>query len=323
MPQPVGIVDPEPGTRRQGRGPRRGRIPVPTESVVRCPRSLSLLKPAVAVPAAQRGRTSHHQSERLVEDSAVIRRVAREGLLIAGGGRATVLQISHPQIAQGTADFSNFAGRPLNRLHATVTYLYGVLFGTREEARKVSDAVVAMHRRVSGRGYSANDPELQVWVAATLYDTAMVLYEPVFGQLSDADADACYQQYSVLATAIGCPEHAWPASRAEFSDYWQEMISTLPIGDTSRELARALLSPADLPLILRPTVPPYRFITIGLLPDAIRQRLGYSWTPRQDRLLHHGLRLTSAIYPHLPLTLREAPKTHFLNSLRRRTPQPE
>jgi uncharacterized protein (DUF2236 family) len=254
----------------------------------------------------------------LFDDSAVIRRVAREGLLVAGGGRATVLQIAHPLIAQGAAEHSRFTDRPLTRLHNTMTYLYGVVFGTREEAEKVSRAVAAMHRKVTGPGYAAGDPALQVWVAATLYDTAMVLYQSAFGPLPAADADVCYQQYSVLATAIGCPENAWPASRLEFSEYWRDMVTSLHVSDTSREIAHTLLFPANLPFAVRLAAPLNRFVTIGLLPAPIRDRLGYSWTPRQDRLLRHGLQLTSRLYPRLPDALRQAPKTFYLSAIRRR-----
>lgn len=58
--------------------------------------------------------------------------------------------------------------------------------------------------------------------------------------------------------------------------------------------------------------------TVGLLPAPIREGLGYSWTPRQDRLLRHGLRLTARLYPHLPDVLRQAPKTSYLRSLGKR-----
>jgi uncharacterized protein (DUF2236 family) len=268
----------------------------------------------------------HHGSDRdegampqTFGESAVIRRVAGEALLIAGGGRATVLQNAHPLIAKGTAEHSGFAARPLSRLHNTLTYMYAVIFGTEAEAQRISHAVASMHRRVAGPGYSADNPALQVWVAATLYDTATILYESVFGPLPAADADACYQQYSVLATALGCPRSEWPASRPEFSQYWEYMITGLRPDDTSRAIGHALLFPANLPLTLRPALPVNRLITIGLLPAPIRERLGYSWTRRQDRLLRHGLQFTARLYPHLPDVLRQAPKTRYLRSLRKRT----
>src|SRR5690348_7937566 len=177
----------------------------------------------------------------LFDDAAVIRRVAREGLLLAGGGRATLLQIAHPGVAQGVYDHSDFADRPLDRLRATMNYFYGVLFGTRGEALAVSRAVAAVHRRVTGPGYYADDPDLQVWVNATLYDTAMVLYQRVVGPLSDVDAETCFRQYGVLATSIGCPESAWPADRAAFTAYWQEMIFSLRVSAEARVIANALL----------------------------------------------------------------------------------
>ncbi|WP_030437035.1 oxygenase MpaB family protein [Actinoplanes subtropicus] len=254
----------------------------------------------------------------LFDDAAVIRRVAREGLLLAGAGRATLLQIAHPGVARGVYEHSDFADRPLDRLRGTMSYFYGVLFGTRDEARTVSRAVAAMHRRVTGPGYFADDPELQVWVNATLYDTAMVLYRRVVGPLSEAEADACFRQYAVLATAIGCPESAWPADRAAFTTYWQEMISSLAVSAEARAIADALMRPRKFPVGLRPGLPGHRFVTIGLLPEPIRAGYRFSWSPRRERLLDAGLAATSVVYPRLPDRVREAAKDHYLNDLRRR-----
>jgi uncharacterized protein (DUF2236 family) len=254
----------------------------------------------------------------LFDDTAVIRRVAGEGLLLAGGGRATLLQIAHPRVAQGVYDHSDFADRLLDRLRGTMSYVYGVLFGTRGEARAVSRAVAAMHRRVTGPGYHADDPDLQVWVNATLFDTAMVLYRRVVRPLTAAEWDACYRQYSVLATAIGCPEDAWPADRREFARYWHHMIGTLRVSAEARQIGRALLWPRRLPFVLRPGVPLNRFVTIGLLPEPIRDGYGYRWTDRRQRLLDRGLVTAAAVYPHLPAALRQAPKDHYLKDLRRR-----
>jgi uncharacterized protein (DUF2236 family) len=255
----------------------------------------------------------------LFGDDAVIRRVAREGLLLAGGGRATLLQIAHPGVAQGVYDHSDFADRPLDRLRATMRYVYGVLFGTREEVRAISRAVVAMHRRVTGPGYFADDPGLQVWVNATLYDTAMALYRRVVRPLAEADADVCYRQYSVLATSIGCPADAWPADRVAFTAYWDHMIGTLRVSAEARVIANALLWPRNLPVALRPGVPLNRFVTIGLLPAPIRAGYHFSWSPRRQRLLDGGLAATSLVYPHLPHRIRDAAKDYYLKDLRRRS----
>jgi uncharacterized protein (DUF2236 family) len=225
----------------------------------------------------------------LFDDDAVIRRVAGEGLLLAGGGRATLLQVAHPGVAQGVAEHSSFAARPLDRLRTTLSYVYGVIYGTRSEAEAISRAVAGVHAKVAGPGYSANDPDLQVWVNATLFDTATLLYERVFGRLPEAEADVCYQQYSVLATAIGCPRSAWPADRAAFREYWEHMLTTVVVGDAARRIATSLLWPKGFPVALRPAIPVNRFLTVGLLPEPIRAGFGFSWSPRRERMLDRAL----------------------------------
>ena len=250
----------------------------------------------------------------LFADDAVIRRVAGEGLLLAGGGRATLLQIAHPEVARGVFLHSDFAERPLDRLRATLTYAYGVLYGTRDEARSVSRAVRAMHRRVAG----ADDPALLVWVNATLYDTALLLHERAFGPLPPDEADECYRQYSVLATAIGCPASAWPDDREAFARYYTGTLASIRVSDEARRIASALLGPRRFPVGLRPAVAVTRFVTVGLLPAPIRDDFGYPWTPGQQRRLDRALTVGTSVYRRLPVGVRHLPKNHYLAGLRRR-----
>ena len=151
-----------------------------------------------------------------VAENAEMQRVAREGALLAGGARAILLQIAHPAVGRGVAEHSDFAGRPLDRLRATLTYVYCVTFGTPEEMEAVAAMVNAAHRKVTGAGYRASDPQLQLWVAATLYDTAILVYEELFGPQDAAVADRVYEQYAVLGTALQVPSELWPADRAAF-----------------------------------------------------------------------------------------------------------
>jgi uncharacterized protein (DUF2236 family) len=255
--------------------------------------------------------------EGLFEESAVIRRVAGEGLILAGAGRALLLQLAHPAVARGVAAHSDFSDRFVDRLRATLTYVYAVLFGSREEAQAVSRTVRAVHTGVNGPGYDATDPALQVWVNATLVDTGLLLYQAVFGPLPPGEVEQCCRQHRVLATAIGCPADAWPRTFADFSVYWHDMVGSLTVTETARELATALLWPR-IPWPARPVLPVARFLTVGLLPEPIRAGYGYSWTPRQARRLERGRRLTCAVYPRLPIRLRQAAKDHYLRDLRRR-----
>ena len=168
--------------------------------------------------------------------------MAREGALLAGGARAILLQIAHPAVGRGVAEHSDFAARPLDRLRTTLTYVYCVTFGTPEEINAVAAAVTAAHRKVAGAGYRASDPELQLWVAATLYDTAVLVYEELFGRLDSGLAEKVYAQYAVLGTALQVPDGMWPADREAFGVYWKRMIDTLEVSDDARRVALELLS---------------------------------------------------------------------------------
>src|SRR6476661_2280383 len=104
----------------------------------------------------------------LFPEDAVIRRVGREGALVMGGGRALLMQLAHPSVAQGVAEHSDFEADPMARLRGTLEATYTIVFGTDEAAARTAASVHAVHDRVTGAGYRANDPELLCWVNATL-----------------------------------------------------------------------------------------------------------------------------------------------------------
>ncbi|MEW6472419.1 MAG: oxygenase MpaB family protein [Actinomycetota bacterium] len=251
-------------------------------------------------------------------DNAEMGLVAREGALLAGGARAILLQIAHPAVGRGVAEHSDFAERPLDRLRATLTYVYCVTFGTPEEIEAVAAQVTAAHRSVTGAGYRATDPELQLWVAATLYDTAILLYEELFGPLDAAAADKVYEQYAVLGTALQLPARSWPADRAAFRAYWNHMVDTLEVSDEARRVAHDLLSAEHAPLLLKAAMPLNRFLTAAWLPERIRAQYEISWDSRQQRRYELLRTVGAPLYRLLPVPLREAPKTWYLREMRKR-----
>jgi uncharacterized protein (DUF2236 family) len=261
--------------------------------------------------------------EGLFRDGDLIRVISREGLLIAAGGAASLLQTAHPKIAQGVYDHSHTAEDPLGRLRGTMQWVYAVGFGSRAEAERLSHAVRRMHDRVTGPGYAAADPELQVWVAATLFATAVHAYELVFRPLSPEERAAYYEQAKVYATILGCPYAKMPATYADFRAYYATTLGSLRISEASRAIAHQVLHPR-LPggALNEPALAAIRLITAGLMPEPVRRQYGWRWDrARRARfdLLMTALRLT---YPHLPLRVRTLPRDHYLRDLRRRLPAP-
>ena len=122
----------------------------------------------------------------LFPDDAVIRRVGGESILLLGGGRALLMQLAHPQVAAGVADHSGFESDPFGRLRRTLDATYTMVFGTPEQARAAAAGINAVHRRVTGPGYRASDPELLLWVHATLVDTALRVLGRFLRPLADS-----------------------------------------------------------------------------------------------------------------------------------------
>ncbi|MHB1171961.1 MAG: oxygenase MpaB family protein [Lacisediminihabitans sp.] len=238
--------------------------------------------------------------------------IAAESVLIAGGARTILLQIAHPAVGRGVARHSNFAAQPLLRLRNTLSYIYTIVYGTPDEAARAAERVGAAHATVRGRDYDANDPDLQLWVAATLYDTAVTMYETVFGSLDPEDADAIYREYAVLGTALQMPAELWPADRAAFRNYWDSALVELRVDDATLGVAGELLHPRSVPLWLRVSMPLARLVTAGLLTAELREAFELPWSERRERQFTRAMRVITAVYPRLPRRLRHWPKTHYL-----------
>ncbi|MEV4258186.1 oxygenase MpaB family protein [Spirillospora sp. NPDC049652] len=238
-------------------------------------------------------------------DRAVLRLLAAEPAVMLAAGRALLLQVAHPKIAQGVADHSDLRERPLDRLFGTLDFLIIVAFGTDEEAARLGRGLRRLHDRVTGPGYSGNDPDLQAWVNATLTDAALYVYEDVLRSPS-GDLGADYvDQARYVAEVLGCPPDAQPADREAFRRYFDGTVASLEVTDAGREVMRAVLWSRKLRW-LGPALWLNRFVTTGLLPEPVRVQYGLPWGPRRDRFLWLLLRTGAFSYRLVPGRLRRA-----------------
>ena len=244
--------------------------------------------------------------------SREVARYASDGVLIAGGARAILLQVADPAVAVGVAKHSDFAHRPVQRLRNTLTFAYAVVLGTPDDAARVASHVNRAHVPVA----RAEDAELQLWVAATLYETATTVHDRVFGSAAEDLADELYREYAALGTSLQMPAALWPASRADFRSYWDARIASLEVTADARQIARDLFAPVTAPAWLRAGLPLARLLTIDLLPASIRAAYGFDWTPRDERRAARAwgaIRFLARITPH---RLRSWPSRHYLRRLR-------
>lgn len=251
---------------------------------------------------------------------AVIRRVMAEPAIWFGAGRALLMQLAHPAVAQGVADHSDFKKHPFKRLIGTFEAMSAVVFGTEELAAGVGKRIRWIHERVTGPDYRANDPANLLWVHATLIDSALVSYSRLVRPMHAEDVARLYEEGVRAAEVFGCPRDAQPATYTQFTRYVDEMVRTLRVTDVGRELGRDIVNPplaTPLKVALAPALAVHRLATIGTTPAPLREQFGFAWDERAERRLARVMRL-AATTRKAPRPLRTAPMSLASHVLKRR-----
>ncbi len=241
------------------------------------------------------------------EDS-ITRRINRENIFLLGGGRALLMQLAHPLVAAGVDAHTDFRTHPIRRLRRTVRMTMAIVFGERETALAAARAVNQAHAHVRGPGYRALDPDLLLWVHATLVDSALITYETFVKQLTSSERDDFYAESKVLGELLGIPPDRFPATLSDFDAYVSRMIFEGPVRvtDRARDLARLVLRP-PIRLLPGPVMIPFEVITSGLLPASIRDEYGLSWGAAQRRAFALATRAVPRIVALTPPVLRVWP----------------
>jgi uncharacterized protein (DUF2236 family) len=238
-------------------------------------------------------------------------------LLLGAGPRALLLQLAHPAVAAGVNDHSDFRADPWRRLSGTLRSYLTIVYGTTAAARGEIRRLNALHRDITGPGYTARDPVLSLWVHATLVDSTIEVADAWLEPLSRDRRAAYYLETRPVGRAFGVPDSLLPADLDAFEAYVASMLA--PGGDVrvspvARELAWAVLHPPLAPLApWLATVPSELYAwtlwpSIGLLPPSVREDYGLPWGPR-ERLISAWLVGAWRMWrPLLPAAFRQMPK---------------
>jgi len=266
-------------------------------------------------------------------------RLNREAALLLGAGpMAVLLQVAHPLVAEGVAQHSTFTADPWARLEGTLRSYLRLVYGSGTVARAEIRRLNGLHRSVVGpvgdaaaaarfgASYAARDPELSLWVHATLVWATLVTVERWLGSVSRDRRAGFYRETLVVGRLFGVPEVRLPADVDAFEAYVIGMLApdgpVHPSG-VSRELARAILHPPLAPVVERgavaralgPAGPPLAAVlrrapraaltplltpAVGLLPASLRAELGLPWGPLEraiDRWLTASWRAWRPVFP--------------------------
>lgn len=238
---------------------------------------------------------------------SMVRRLHRERLVLFSGVRALLMQACDPLAVVGFQRHSIIFDDPQARLQRTDERMSRIYFGSREEAEETGRVVQAMHQRVRGKTpadygpipkgtvYAASDPELGLWVLATLADSAVVYYERIFGSLTEEERERYWSEYRQVGELLGLPPKSMPATYEGLRRYVAGRLNdgSLWISDERREQAvRMILEPPFTGVLRTAAIPlteTIRLISVGLLPPEIRRLFGFGWDPAREALLRSAL----------------------------------
>jgi uncharacterized protein (DUF2236 family) len=240
-----------------------------------------------------------HSDDGYFSPESIVRQLGNSPVTpFLGGGAAVLLQVAHPLVACGVTEHSGYDRDLWRRLARTLRALYLITFGTREEAEEAGAAVQRVHARIKGQTrqqlgpfppgtlYSASDPELMLWVHATLVYSSLAAYECFVHPLTEVERERYHEEMNVVACLFGTPSHVLPPNYREFRDYFEAQLRSAAITVTrpAQEVADVILA-APLPAPLRLLAPAHRLATAHILPREIREQYGLRWTPLHDLAL--------------------------------------
>jgi uncharacterized protein (DUF2236 family) len=173
-----------------------------------------------------------------------------------------------------------------------------VTFGSRAEANHAGAIVQAVHTRVNGVSraaygpfpagtrYSAEDPELMLWVHATLVYASLSSYQRFEHKLTPSEQESYYQEMGTVARIFGTPSHVIPASLDEFRHYFAAQLEApeITVTEPALEISRMILR-APVPPPMRLLAPAHRLATRAQLPPRLRAEYGLAWNSLNQPLL--------------------------------------
>jgi len=249
-------------------------------------------------------------------------KVTRENAVLLAGVAAALLQVGHPKVATGVNEHSEYESDTVGRFKRTFEIVDAVTFGDVPSAVRASVEVRGIHRNVFGKmsdgvgsfdegeRYYANDPDLLLWVYATLVEQALVGYNTYVGELTQREHEEYYENSKVFARLMGIPESHIPESLDGFYEYYRGTIEhDITVSDEGKRIKDSLFYQ------YRPLAPVLDLLAGGTLPAKARVEFGIKWSPARRRAFERFAQTARSTVPRLPDAVRY--NSEYRKSLRR------
>jgi uncharacterized protein (DUF2236 family) len=229
-----------------------------------------------------------------------------------------ILQVAHPMVGAAVINHSNFTAAPWSRLFRTLLSVNRLVFGPDPVARLESQRLRRLHARIrgideTGRPYWALDPEAYAWVHLTLV-RLFVDVQRLFGPpLAAEELEQLYTEWGQIGRLLGVRDSAMPPDWSGFLRYFEDMVESTLETNEAVEAVLATVAHPQKPLALVPGIAWQSIagraggvtllFTVGTLPPVLRERLGLSWTAREEASLDRRAACLRALFSVLPSPL--------------------
>ncbi|MFE5480838.1 oxygenase MpaB family protein [Nocardia sp. NPDC056541] len=170
---------------------------------------------------------------------------------LIGFQRAVTLEHFDPFLTAAVADSHGIYDNPATRLDHTLSYFLLVALGDGRTAIQASEHLMKVHapmtgiEPISGKRYSANNPDSQLWIHVTGWHSVLKAYE-MFGPgpLSPAEEDRYWAECVIAAELQTCKPADVPRNRAEVRAYFERVRPQLCVSERAVAAMHFLLWPS-------------------------------------------------------------------------------
>lgn len=261
-------------------------------------------------------------------DSIVRRRASDPRAGAGGAGYALALQVSHPTIASGVRDHSDYVADPWGRFFRTADFVALLAYGDPATVARLAHDLRRQHATIRGtthhgERYSALEPSAYAWVHATLGFAIVKSHDAMGTTFTPAEREQFWAEWLDLGDVLGVRRHDLPRTWATgdgpgVDDHIQTMIDTvLEDNDMVQQVKATSKHVVGTPpvrwmprplwnALSRPLAPTLSFLGTGMLPPELRTRFHLDWSSRDERRFRAYCRASKAAGPLLPGFVRRS-----------------
>jgi uncharacterized protein (DUF2236 family) len=219
---------------------------------------------------------------------------------LIGFQRSVVLEHFDPFLTAAVADQAGIYTDPHGRLDRTLAYFLTVAVADGRTAAQASQFLMRVHAKatgvepITGRRYSANNPESQLWIHVTGWHSVLKCYEMYGGGPLTADDERRYWADCVTAAELQtCKPADVPRSRDEVREYFASVRPRLCTSErANRGMHYLLRTPLDRGrLALWAGSRLMAYSTIATLPRWMRRLGGFDQPSILDAAVRPATRL--------------------------------